>query len=62
MIETNGLMEALRSEEIGDLPMDDNDDLDFGEVLKMCGSGRQITEGKVLKYADGTEKAFSFDN
>ncbi len=39
-----------------------NDDHDFGEVLRTCRIGEPKTRGHMLRYADGQERAFSFDD
>ncbi len=63
MLATDSLLKALSEEDNAEGGfMDSNDDQDFGKVLDFYASGKTITHGHTLKYADGQERVFSFDN
>ena len=61
MLQAKKLLDALAEKDTSDV-YDQNNDFDFGEVLKFCSSGQQKTQGYKLRYSDGSEKAFSFDD
>lgn len=57
---TNDMLKALSAEEIPKDYKDSNNDFDFSEVLKSCGT--KTISSHVLRFADGQEKVFSFNN
>ncbi len=57
---TNDMLKALCVEEAPKDYKDSNNDYDFSEVLKLCGT--KITPANKLRFADGQEKAFSFND
>ena len=60
MLQAKNLLDALAEKNTSDV-YDQNNDFDFGEVLKFCNSGQQKTQGHKLRYSDGQERTFSFD-
>lgn len=56
----NDMLKALSAEEVPNDYKDSNNDHNFSEVLKLCGT--KITSDHTLRFADGQEKAFSFNN
>lgn len=61
MLQAKKLLDALAEKDTSNV-YDQNSDFDFGEVLKFCSSGQQKTQGYKLRYSDGHERAFSFDD
>ena len=61
MLEAENLLKALSTKENTDdnTYTYNNDDRDFGEVLKFC-SGNTMPEHKI-EYSDGIERILSFD-
>lgn len=57
---TNDMLTALSTEKVQTDYKDSNNDHDFSEVLKLCGT--KINQDHTLRFADGQEKAFSFNN
>lgn len=57
---TNDMLKALSAEETSKDYKDSNNDFDFSEVLKACAT--KTTSSHTLRFADGQEKAFSFNN
>lgn len=60
MLEAKELVEALAKEE-KEVPttFSNNDDRDFGEVLKFC-NGDTLPKHKI-RYSDGVERTLDFD-
>lgn len=56
----NDMLKAISAEEVPKDYKDSNNDYDFSEVLKLCGT--KITPINTLRFADGQEKVFSFNN
>ncbi|KAI4448494.1 hypothetical protein C823_003014 [Eubacterium plexicaudatum ASF492] len=61
MLQAKNLLDALAEKDTSDV-YDQNNDFDFGEVLKFCNSGQPKTQGHKLRYSDGQERTFSFDD
>lgn len=62
MLAANGLLESLLEENNIENYTDCNDDHDFGKVLDFYSSNNLKSNGYMLRYSDGQEKSFSFDN
>lgn len=60
MLAAKNLLEALSEESNPQDGKYDNDDHDFGEVLKFCGDDN-ISE-HILRYPDGREEIFRLNN
>lgn len=61
MLQAKNLLDALVEKDTSDV-YNQNNDFDFGEVLKFCNSGQQKTQGQKLRCSDGLERTFSFDD
>lgn len=60
MLAAEKMLNALsKGEDVQDYK-DDNSDHNFSEVLKVCGSN--TSQKHKLRYFDGQEKYFTFDN
>lgn len=59
MLAAENMLQSLMTEEKKN-HKNSNDDRDFGKVLEFCGSD-SVSEHKI-RYSDGEEKFFSFDN
>lgn len=62
MLSAKGLLESLSKEETCESYSDCNDDHDFGEVLDFFNNGNSTYIGHNIRYSDGQEKIFSFDD
>lgn len=60
MLAAGNMLEALSNDEESKVHKNHNDDHDFGDVLEFC-SGETEHKNK-LRYPDGKEEFFSFDN
>lgn len=61
MLAADGLLESLSKDVNTEVFKDNNGDHDLGDVLQFFSSGIPKTHGNTLRYSDGQEKAFSFD-
>lgn len=61
MTQAHNLLDALKEQEHSEVH-DQNNDIDFGEVLQFCNLGQPKTQGHKLRYSDGQERSFSFDD
>lgn len=62
MLAAKGLLEDLSKEEHVENYKDCNDDFNFGEVLDFCNDGNINKHGNILRYSNGQEKTFSFND
>lgn len=62
MLAADGLLESLFEKDTMENYTDCNDDHDFGKVLDFYSSDDKKTYGYKLRYSDGQEKSFSFDD
>lgn len=60
MLAAKGMLESLHGGNSESHCKDRNDDHDFGKVLEFCGSGAD--EVHKVRYFDGQEASFSFDD
>lgn len=60
MLASKNLQNALTTEESDNVYKDTSNDHDFSQVLEFCGEPAQ--EEQKVRYANGQEKIFSFDN
>lgn len=61
MLQAKNLLDALKEKDKPD-KCGGNNDFDFGEILKFCNSDQPKTQGHKLRYSDGQERTFSFDD
>ncbi|MCM1282508.1 MAG: hypothetical protein NC180_05470 [Muribaculaceae bacterium] len=62
MLAAEGLLKALSADEsYGDACKNYNNDTDFGSVLDFYGEESSM-HGGMIRYSDGTEKEFTFNN
>ncbi len=61
MLQATNLLDALAEKDTSDV-YDPNNDFELCEILKFCNSGQQKTQGHKLRYSDGQERTFSFDD
>ncbi len=62
MLAEKELLDSLLVEDNLEGYKDCNDDHDFGNVLESYGCGGTKTHGRKIRYSDGKERVFSFDN
>lgn len=64
MLQVRGLLDALNDLEENNQSNfnSQNNDYDFGDVLRFFETDKNKTRGHKLRYSDGTEKTFSFDD
>lgn len=60
MLAAKGMLKALSESENVKEYKDNNSDHDFSQVLKVCGG--EVAQARKIRYADGQEKFFSFDD
>lgn len=60
MLAAKGMLKALSESENVEEYKNNNSDHDFSQVLQVCGG--EIVQTRKIRYADGQEKNFSFDD
>lgn len=58
---TKNFLDAMAREDETENYTDSNNDHDFGKVLEFCKSAEPVKERKI-RYSDGTERNFSFED
>jgi len=58
MLAVGSMLDALN--DVEDVYTNNNDDYDFGEVLKLCCE--EVTPDRELRCSDGTTRIFSFED
>lgn len=61
MLAVNNLLDALERDDNAETYTDSNNDFDFGSVLERYKSDSPAV-GRKIRYSDGQERCFSFED